>query len=661
MKPVLHIFAITAAALLPLALALSCNPASPDYYFGSLGVGNQDVKSQMAISFKSGVGRPATKMSDSVTQIEAEADNTAFRGIEQIYVIPFNTYRAVTASDLRHGRNLQLPQRGITPQWGSVANAGLVSNNNSHLYQSVYMRSGTASVLVYGKAIDESVSASPSDSVDFKHRNGVLRKHGLEAAESPADMWFELEPLVDAAAEASMNSGIQGVLAYLNSIAAAHVSVTGYAARRTTTSTTWNFSWSTPSDYSNHQTLQNAFETLTGAGLAFSGSTDAIAKMLTSVYNGLYDLSSSTANSNSYSQGYYNRNSWSYTPDNDYYYVYELSREIRSLIDNSTYVTVTGSGNNATVSFRSPYAGIPAGWGVPDGAVSVQWNGTSFVQVSAANSSLAPVSSYCYPPSLWYWTNSRLKTSDDESVTDEYVSSNLTWSTILDHYTYGSAVLPGVESAAVQDPLQYGVAQLRLNIGYASSEGDPDNLLDSRHDRVISIRNSNYPLTGVLISEQRHQAYNFTPRSGDNYCVYDSDVNDGSTPKAYIASASSGLTLKPIHTLVVQTESYQDIHYALEFQNNSGEGFYGANGCLVNPGCKFYLIGILKYTDATNNPGGAIKSVFLQDHVTEANITVKGLASAYNTIPELRDPQLEIGVQTEMKWVGSTPAQIPMY
>ena len=164
MKPVFHTLAITAAALLPLAVMLSCNPASPDYYFGSLGVGNQDVKSQMAISFKSGVGRPATKMSDSVTQIDAEADYTAFRGIEQIYVIPFNTYRAVTASDLRHGRNLQLPQRGISPQWGSVANAGLVSNNNSHLYQSVYMRSGTASVLVYGKAIDESVCSASTGS-----------------------------------------------------------------------------------------------------------------------------------------------------------------------------------------------------------------------------------------------------------------------------------------------------------------------------------------------------------------------------------------------------------------------------------------------------------------------------------------------------------------
>ena len=656
MKPVFRTLALTAAALLPLALALSCNPASPDNLYGLRPITDPDLKSQMAISFKSAIGRPTTKMSDAVTQIEAETDNNAFRGIEQIYVIPFNTHNAITASDIRHGRNLQLPQRGITPQWGASANAGLVSNNNSHLYESVYMRSGTASVLVYGKAIDENVSTTPTDSVEFKHRNGILRQHGLADADTPADMWFELEPIVDAAEEASMNSAIQGVLTYLNSIAEARVSLTGYN-RRSTTQTTWTYTWDTPTQYNNYQTLVSAYETLTGNGLAFSGSTDAIAGMLTSIYNGLYDLATNTAASNSYTQTYYGYYS---TTGQTYYYVYELSREIRSLIDNSTYVTITGTGNNATVSFNSPYAGIPAGHGVPDGAVAVQWNGTSFVQVSAANSALAPISSYCYPPSLWYWTGSRLQTSDDSSVTDEYVSSNPTWASILSNYTYGTTVLPGVESAAVVEPLQYGVALLRLTFSYAVSEGGTDNLLDSRAE-TVNVSNSNFPLTGVLISEQRHQAFNFTPRAGDNYCIFDSDVNDGSTPRAYIASAASGLTIKPVHTIVVQTENNQDVHYALEFSNNSGAKFYGAGGCAVNPGSKFYLVGVLKMSDATNNTGDTINSVFLQDYITEAQITVKGLASAYNTIPELRDPQLQIGVQTEMNWVGSTPVQIPMY
>jgi len=645
------------ATALLLAWVVSCTPASPDS-FSAFGSGkDQDVETHFAISLEAGVNNPETRMSDAIAQVDADTDNTLFRGIEQIYVIPFNTHSTITAGDARHGRNLTLPQLGITPQWGSSVNPGLVTNNNSHLYEDVYMKSGTASVLVYGKAIDEDVSASASDSVAFKRRNGALHAHGIGNAETPVDMWFELDPIVDAAAESSMNSTISGVLAYLNSIASAQVSYTGYTYR-TTTQTTWTYNWQTPASYSYYPTLESAFQTLTGSGLAFSGSTDAISAMLTSIYNGLYDLANSTNASNSYNQeyyGYYSRYVSGY-----YYYVYELSRQIRTLINNSSYVNVTGTGNNATVSFTSAYAGVPASFGVPEGAVAIQWNGSEFVQVSAANSALAPIGSYCYPPSLWYWTNSQIKTSEDENVTDEYVSSNTTWASILDNYTLGTTVIPGVASAAVTNPLQYAVAQLRLSFNYAVSPGGTDNLLDSKAG-TVNVSNSNFPLTGVLVSEQRHQAFNFTPKSGDNYCVYDSDVNDGSTPKAYIASSGSGLIFKPVNTLVVQTENAQDIHYALEFQNNSGAAFYGANACIVSPGSKFYLIGILKLDQATNNTGKTIESVFLQDHITEAVVTVQGLAAAYNTIPELRDPQLEIGVQTEMKWVGTTPAQIPMY
>ena len=656
MKRFARTLVIATAALLPLVWLPACEPVSTEDFFNSSRGVQMVVESHLALSLEPSSGLPDTKMSDAVTQVEAGSDPTVFRGIEKVYVIPFRTNNAITASDTRHGNNLQLPQRGITPTWSASAGDGLVSNNNSHLYQGVFMRSGTASVLAYGRAIDEAVSATPSDSVEFKHRNGVLRQHGLETAEVPAEMWFELEPLMDAATEASMNSAIQGVLSYLNTIAEARVTHTGYN-RRSTTQTTWTYTWNTPSQYNNYQTLVSAYETLTGNGLAFSGSTDAIAGMLTTIYNGLYDLASSTGNSNSYTQTYYGYYS---TTAQTYYYVYELSREIRSLINNSTYVTVTGTGNNATVAFKSPYAGIPAGSGLPDGAVAVQWNGSSFVQVTSANSAIAPISSYCYPPSLWYWTGSTLKTSEDPGIASEYVSSNPTWNSILDKYTYGSTVIPGVTSTAVNDPLQYGVAQLKLVFEYAVSEGGTANLLDSRA-QTVNITNTNFPLTGVLISEQRHQSFNFTPRAGDNYCIFDSDVNDGSTPRAYIASAASGLTLKPVHTLVVQTENNQDVHYALEFSNNSGAPFYGAGGCAVNPGSKFYLVGILKLSEATNNTGETINSVFLQDHITEAHITVKGLSTAYNTIPELRDPQLQIGVQTEMKWVGSTPVQIPMY
>ena len=584
------------------------------------------AESHFALSLEPSTGIPGTKMSDAVTQVDAASDPTAFRGIEQIYVIPFKTYNAITASDIRHGRNLELPQLGITPSWGASANAGLVSNNNSHLYENVLMKSGTASVLVYGKAIDEAVSATPADSVAFKRRNGVLRQYGLGNAETPVDMGFDLEPIANATVLAEINTKISSIITYLNSIAKA----------RDTNNTYYFYSYNS----TNAQDFANFFSSFTNGGAngtsgqSFSGSTRGLSSILSQLYEAANNLSASSTSGR----------------------VDRLCAGIMNAINNSTYVSVSGT----TVTFNSTYADVPSAYGVPEGAFAVQWNGSDFVQVSSANSTMAPAGSYCYPPCLWYWTGSRIKTTDDETIEDQYVSSNATWSSILDKYTLGSTMVPGVTSVAVVNPLQYGVAQLRLTFNYAVSEGGTANLLDSRAG-TVNVSNTNFPLTGVLVSEQRDQNFNFTPKSGDNYCIFDTDVNDGGTPKVYIASSASGVTLKPVHTLVVQTESGQDVHYALEFQNDSGSSFYGVTGSIIAPGSKFYLVGELKLSESTNNTGESITSVFLQDHITEAVITVKGLAKAYNIVPELRDPQLEIGVQTEMKWVGSTPAQVPLY
>lgn len=660
-----RIYGLVVATLLSLCLFAACD--GRDIVVDSVSDdpdAGLPVTSQMALSLRPGDSSPATKMLDAITQIEANSDRTAFRGIEEMFIIPFKTHETISASDARAGRNLSLPHKGITTSWGTSANdgnnTGLVTNNNSHLYKNVLFKAGTASVLAYGKSIDDSsVSATPSDSVAFKRRNGVLHSHGLQDADIPDDIGFTLEPIATDATETAIGTKISGIIAYLNNIAGAVVSHQGYTYR-TTTQTTWTYTWANAATYNSYATLTNAFETLTGNGVMFSGSSSGIERMLTSIYNGLYNIAnSSSVTSNDYNQPYYGY--YSRTVSGYYYYVYELARDIRNRIANSTYVTTSGSGNNVTISFKDNYANMPGMYGLPDGAVAIQWNSSSFTRVTADNSTLAPTNAYCYPPCLWYWTNSTLKTSDNGSVVEEYKSANATWADILNNYTYGSTVLPGVESTAITKPLQYGVAQLKLNLAYAESVGGTNQLLDSS-DQTIAINNSNFPLTGVLISDQRNLGFNFAPKTGSSYCVYDTEVNDGTSPKAWIAHASyasTNLTFKPVYTLVVQSDSNQDVHYALEFQNNSGAEFYGVNGCVVAPGNKFYLTGILTLTGATSNPG--INSIFLQDHVTEITVKVQSLKKAYNTIPELRDPQLEIGVQTEMRWVGSTPANIALY
>ena len=607
----------------------------------------------LPLSLSVGTVGPETKMTSAVTQ--ADATEASFRGIKEIYAIPFRATRAVNGSDQRIGPNLLLPQLGIPSTFGENAQegdfAGLVRSNNSHLYKNVYMRRGTASMLVYGQAIDAPVSVSP-DSIAFKRRNGVLRKHGVESAETPADITFTLEPFISSTQEAEMQTTVTGLLTYLNNIAGATVSQTGYEYRGA--QRTWTYYWSTPSSYDNYGTLSSAFTSFTYSGRGFCGSSEALSQLLTAIYNSLYTIASNTSASSSYSQTWYTSSS-RYADDYEYYYVYELANEIRTRIENSTYVDVTGYGSSATVSLKGDYANFPECFGLPSGSVGIVWNGTAFVQqTSATGAALAAVDAFCYPPSLWYMANTTLKTSDNEDIVEEYKSANTTWNDIFSQYTYSSSVIQGALSVALKDPLQYGVGMLEINLNKANPQ-----LLPDSSGATVDVRNSNFPLTGIIIGEQKNQSYAFEPLlEGLSLYVYDNEVYDGSTPKAYIAGASSGLTFQPVHTLVVQTEDAKDIHMALEFQNNSGADFYGFNSCRIAAGSKFYLIAKLKYANGT---GASLPAVFVHDHVTKVTFSINSLANAHNTIPELRDPQLEIGVVAQIEWVQATPAEIPMY
>ena len=42
--------------------------------------------------------------------------------------------------------------------------------------------------------------------------------------------------------------------------------------------------------------------------------------------------------------------------------------------------------------------------------------------------------------------------------------------------------------------------------------------------------------------------------------------------------------------------------------------------------------------------------VFKQDFTTTAKLTLKDLKTAYNTIPDLRTPQLELGFSVDLTW-----------
>ena len=190
-----------AAVILSACTAIETGSEAEDLVYEQEGI-------QMPLSISVGARSTVTKMTAAVTQ--ADQTESSFRGIKQIYAIPFKVKRSVVSTDERLGENLKLPQKGIPKSFGTSALngdfSGLVSNNNSHLYKVVIIPRGTASMLVYGQAIDENVSVA-TDSVAFKRRNGVLQKHGVESAE-PADINFTLEPFITAEAASTFNSTV---------------------------------------------------------------------------------------------------------------------------------------------------------------------------------------------------------------------------------------------------------------------------------------------------------------------------------------------------------------------------------------------------------------------------------------------------------------------
>jgi hypothetical protein len=83
----------------------------------------------------------------------------------------------------------------------------------------------------------------------------------------------------------------------------------------------------------------------------------------------------------------------------------------------------------------------------------------------------------------------------------------------------------------------------------------------------------------------------------------------------------------------------------LEFTNTSDKDFYGVNG-IVPVGGKFYLVGQLSSALATETEN----KVFKQDYTTTVRVAIKDLKSAYVTIPDLKAPELEIGLSVDLHW-----------
>lgn len=548
------------------------------------------VTSDIALALPTQVSTPRY-MPGTTVQTNGATD-FATNGMKNITLVPFAKKAAVTTASERLGENISL---------GSFGDAVLNRNNDRGriaLFEGKQVPSGTSAFLFYGES-----NASGTGFAAGKLSGSI--------AGQPSNFSFWLSPILEnGTTDVTSDSKYTGLLAYLTSIAAAEdkeSDAADYASAK---------KW-----YEYTETMnQGYYELFQNYASVKVLSSFGVQRMLTDLYQNLMK----NANTDT------------------------LANNIKEAIANATYATVDGSGN---VTLDAALQGFPANVKLPDGSVAVAYNTTTHAFEGNATTSAAPYGSslqpaqldrYVYPSSLWYFANSEIKTSES-SKKDQYVD-NAAWATILNSYDKTS-VNTKTRSIAIKDTIQYAVARLDVKVKILGGESylvDNNRITDGGANHIANPA-AGYTVTGVLVGGQKTVGFDFSPEtyagSATAMTIYDNSMTN-----AAMAAVQSDYSVAN-STLVLETAKDEDVYIAVEFLNTTNKDFYGADG-IVPAGGKFYLVGTLAATGATTTGN----KVFKQDYTTTANLTIKDLKSAYNTIPDLKTPQLEIGLLVDLNW-----------
>lgn len=302
---------------------------------------------------------------------------------------------------------------------------------------------------------------------------------------------------------------------------------------------------------------------------------------------------------------------------------------------------------------------------LPDGAAVLRWDATEEKFKPQINTTtidnINSIARFAYPAPLYYYIASAIVTSEElVDLEKEYDSSETTWSQIVNNTKFNkTSVSANTKAVVLTQPLQYAVAQLKVKIkAYAETLKDAEN-------KDVTMGATSFPLTGIIVCDQRPVGYRFLPKEVEEGTISDKDVLF-----IYDSQVESGCYLKPqdenvwaegCNTLVLQSGKDEDVNIILEFENNSGSPFTCLDG-IVYPGTRFYLIGRVEASLYNTSDGNAKEEnkgqVFTKDYITTVNMTVSSLARAYNVPPNLLSPNLEIGVETTPQWVAATPTSI---
>ena len=546
------------------------------------------VTTDIAISLPSQVGAAgvAARRMPGTTVQLNGHSDFGTNGMNGITLVPFAKSEKVTTASSRLGDNIVLGQIGATQTYTASP------NGRAKVFTGKSVPQGTSAFLFYGE--------SGAAGTDFE--KGVLT---ASLTGEPAAITFSLKPINANASTVTGDAAYTGLIAYLNAVANAN---DGTKAWKEYTAT-------------DNEGLYETFQKYSTATVL---SSFGIRRMMEDLYESLMSNTSDP-----------------------------MAAAIKTAIADATYATITvddAENHDVTLTLATALQNFPGKVNLPDGAVAVAYNTTTkqfesnAEHTAHAYGSLDPalVDRYVYPASLWYTANTQIKTSTTTKET-QYTNAE-SWKAILATYEKdNSSVATSTRSIALKDTIQYAVARLDVMVKFKENSWLEDNDPVTTNNKVNN-PSAGYPVSAVLVGGQKNVGFDFTQGTYGGgtavaYTIYDNVMTHPISANS-TAQYSAGTS-----TLVLETPAGENEFIAIEFTNTSDKDFYGVDG-IVPVGGKFYLVGQLTASAATETES----KVFKQDYTTTARVAIKDLRSAYNTIPDLKAPQLEIGLSIDLSW-----------
>lgn len=337
-----------------------------------------------------------------------------------------------------------------------------------------------------------------------------------------------------------------------------------------------------------------------------------------------------------------------------------LKVELEKLPADESYNALLGNIKSAVNNAQTTVSSLtfPQDYNLPDGVVELQWDDTSGFSYKENETVIGSLTinpaNICYPASLTYFVNTPLRATSAQTV--DFPSST-NWGSEGIHWNNWTttAVDATTTGIALKYAINYAVANLETTVKCKTNVLEDNAYAMTNHaeqNRKVMVHEDGFPVTGILIGGQPNSVdWQLLPATDDSreMMVYDKNIAEGMAAKAGGALVSNyTLVLDNRKITATGLSQAEKINIAVEFTNNTGTDFYGADG-LIKAGATFYMLAQLDPTSKSDN-SGEYKSVFQQDYKTVANLTIASLKSAYNCIPDLRSTQLQLGMAVDLKW-----------